>query len=349
VRLDDGELVWRFTAARSDLRTVSYNQVESLWPVHGSVLVLNDVAYCDSGRSTWLDGGIDMYALDPATGRVVGRSRYASRYPKINEGKSQAKQGHVKKVAQNLSDYKTHLQPDRSDSFSMAGGTVSDVLVSDGTNVFMHQVRYDAKLNRRPEMTRHLFSTSSLLDGNENHRSHWVVGSGDFSMVAVAYSWIANGARFKPGLASPYGLMLVFDDATIWGVRRQGNKGAYSVVAYKNRPYSPTEKPFQDFRNPSAGNDYPQRWKKGFGARPRAMIKSGDRLYLGCMSWSGGQDPWAASEGRAPGTLQVVSPADGSKIAEYKLESPPVWDGMAAANERLFISTVEGGLECWGR
>ena len=38
LRLVDGELVWRFQAAPRDLRTVSLDQVESLWPVHGSVL-----------------------------------------------------------------------------------------------------------------------------------------------------------------------------------------------------------------------------------------------------------------------------------------------------------------------
>jgi len=33
-------------------------------------------------------------------------------------------------------------------------------------------------------------------------------------------------------------------------------------------------------------------------------------------------------------------------LAEYKLDSPPVFDGMTAANERLYISTRDGRLLC---
>ena len=97
-----------------------------------------------------------------------------------------------------------HLAPDRSDSFSMAGGTLSDVLVSDGTNVYLHQVKFNAKLERQGYMSRHLFSTSSLLDDAENHRSHWVLGTGDFSRVPVAYSWIVD-RRASHLLRSLYG------------------------------------------------------------------------------------------------------------------------------------------------
>lgn len=46
----DGELVWRFLAAPSKRLLMSYGQLESVWPVHGSVLVQNDVVYFVVGR-----------------------------------------------------------------------------------------------------------------------------------------------------------------------------------------------------------------------------------------------------------------------------------------------------------
>jgi len=52
LRSCDGELVWRFRAAPEDRRIVSYGQLESVWPVHGSVLVLGDVVYFAAGRSS---------------------------------------------------------------------------------------------------------------------------------------------------------------------------------------------------------------------------------------------------------------------------------------------------------
>ena len=55
-----------------------------------------------------------------------------------------------------------------------------------------------------------------------------------------------------------------------------------------------------------------------------------------------------ALEGRSGGLLWAVSATDGAKLNEYRLESPPAWDGMAAANGRLYLSTVDGRVTCFG-
>jgi outer membrane protein assembly factor BamB len=76
--VSDGTEIWRFLAAPQDRQVGAFGQVESAWPVHGSIVVQNDVtatqprplAYLTAGRSTYLDGGISVYALDPLTGRV---------------------------------------------------------------------------------------------------------------------------------------------------------------------------------------------------------------------------------------------------------------------------------------
>jgi len=54
----NGQLVWRFLAAPSDQRIGDFGQIESTWPVHGSVLIDNGIVYFSAGRSTYLDGGI---------------------------------------------------------------------------------------------------------------------------------------------------------------------------------------------------------------------------------------------------------------------------------------------------
>jgi len=349
LRLTDGELVWRFLVAPEDCRAVALNQVESVWPVHGSVLVLNGVVYCAAGRSTWLDGGIDLYGLDPTTGAVVCQSRFESTHPALNDGKEGTKKEHNTRIDQNLTDHKTFLAPDRSDSFSMAGGSVADVLVSDGKNVFMHHVTFNSRLERQEKMSRHLFSTSGLLDGSENHRSHWVLGSGDFSNVPVAYSWIVNGGgRRRPTIAVPTGLIMVYGDRALWGVRRKGTSGAYFLFEKSNTPFSEDEKSLPDFRNVTKDQQQTPRWNVSLPVRPRAMLKSGDRLVLGAMPTEiPGDDPHAAYEGRQGGMIWIVSAGDGGKVAEYKTDSPVVWDGMAAANKRLFVCTEKGQLQCW--
>ena len=60
------------------------------------------------------------------------------------------------------------------------------------------------------------------------------------------------------------------------------------------------------------------------------------------------EDPMAAFEGRKGALLWAVSTADGKKLSETTLNSPPVFDGMAAANRRLYMSTRAGEVLCLG-
>ena len=357
LRVSDGKLAWRFRAAPQDLKTVALGQVESLWPVHGNVLVHKGIAYFAAGRSSWLDGGIVLYGLDPATGKVLHQSPLRSSHPKLGEGKDATAGKYARKFVQNATDYKTFKAPDRADAFSMGGGT-TDVLVGDGESVFMRHLKFDSKLAKQDRMTPHLFSTSDLLDGAENHRSHWVFGTGDFSRAPVSYSWIA----YRPGnwgsrLSVPYGLMLTFDDKTVWGVRRGRlmrwnikGAGGYTLFAEPRPQLSAGDKHLRDFRKPSAANAPKFQWTTGAAMWPRAMLKAGKLLLLGgTTDQIDDKDPHAAFEGRKGGLLRVMSAADGAKMAEYKLEAPPVWDGMAAAGGRLYVATTDGKVICFGK
>ena len=44
----------------------------------------------------------------------------------------------------------------------------------------------------------------------------------------------------------------------------------------------------------------------------------------------------------------VVSANTGRKLSEHKIDAIPVWDGMIAANERLYISANDGTVLCMG-
>ena len=46
--------------------------------------------------------------------------------------------------------------------------------------------------------------------------------------------------------------------------------------------------------------------------------------------------------------LRAVSVSDGTKLAEYRLDSPPVFDGMIAAGARLYLSLKNGTVLCMG-
>jgi hypothetical protein len=46
--------------------------------------------------------------------------------------------------------------------------------------------------------------------------------------------------------------------------------------------------------------------------------------------------------------LRVVSTRDGSTLKDYELKSLPVWDGLAAAQGRLYLATQDGSIVCFG-
>ena len=56
-----------------------------------------------------------------------------------------------------------------------------------------------------------------------------------------------------------------------------------------------------------------------------------------------------ALQGEKGGILRAMSADNGKKLSELKLTSPPVFDGMAAAYEKLYISSVSGSVAAFGK
>ena len=84
--------------------------------------------------------------------------------------------------------------------------------------------------------------------------------------------------------------------------------------------------------------------------RIEAMMLAGDNLFIaGTPDVVPEDDPLAAVEGRMGGILKVVSSKDGSTVAEYSLDSHPVFDGLSAADGRLIITTKDGEIICMGQ
>ena len=126
LRASDGQLAWRFQAAPCDRLIVAFGQLESAWRVHGSVLVANGLAYCTAGRSTFLDGGIRVVALDPGTGKVVHKTTLDTWSPTRDDAKDKPF----------IPGY--HIE-----------GALSDVLVSEGEHIYLGQYKLDRSLKRQ--------------------------------------------------------------------------------------------------------------------------------------------------------------------------------------------------------
>jgi len=334
LRLDDGELVWQFHAAPNDIKTVSLEQVESLWPVHGSILIDDDTAYFVAGRSTYLDGGLFLYGIDPLTGEIRHQKRLESE-PAVD---SKNTEGIARKgFSQNAVDHKTLNSPDKSDAFSM-DGNISDILVADGDAIYLRHMKFDCQLNRVNDWAHHLFSTSRLLDDTESYRAHWFYGNGDFSRLPVAYEWLTRGSY--GGFSNPLGRFLVFDDNRLWG------------CGVKNLPLFTTDLSGIDAK---LKKDFPkikdamthEPLTTALPIHPRAMIKAGDKLYLAGYPIDSSTLHRYGEPIRDKGILLTVDAATGDTLSQVELPAPPTFDGISAANGRLFMSLENGSLMSW--
>jgi outer membrane protein assembly factor BamB len=88
-------------------------------------------------------------------------------------------------------------------------------------------------------------------------------------------------------------------------------------------------------------------WTQRVPIRVSAMAATPDRLVIaGPPDTVDPADPLAAFEARRGGRLRLVSTEDGSTQSEYELGSPAVFNGLAAARGRVFVSLDSGEIMC---
>ncbi len=333
LRAADGQLAWRFRAAPAERRVMSYGQIESAWPAHGSVLVRGGNAYVTAGRSSFLDGGIRLYRLDPQSGRVLAATTICDIDPK------------------------TGRQPEETIVRFDMDGALGDVLSADAASIYMRHLRFDARSLEKQKPARHLFTPTGFLDDTWWHRSYWLYGD---HYVA---GW---GGWWNVGNQVPSGRILSLDQTTIYGFGRDkypgGNTGqwrggeVYRLFATERNYPAPVPRPKGKRRGPQPPA-VPERWTRHLPFLARALVLSGDTLFAAGppepqhrgnnpLVLADVDEALAAYHGRRGGTLRAVATNDGGKKAEYRLEDPPVFDGMIAAAGRLYLVTTAGKVVC---
>jgi outer membrane protein assembly factor BamB len=355
LRADDGALAWRFLAAPRDCRIGGFEQLESAWPVHGSVLVYDGLAYATAGRSTYLDGGIRVYALDPHTGAVRHQTTLLGPVPDVKAGRDLA--------------------------FYVPGAN-SDVLVAEGGFIYMRQKKLSPEL--RPvecpvlsskgeaDVGLHVFSTAGLLDDTWYNRTFWmyakrwpgfqlanqspksgqllVVDDETTYCVHPFYRRNVHSPMFFPGKEG----YLLFADRNTTEPQIVGEAGARKPLAWLPQSHIPREGN-PGLESPAFGLDKmigytradPPRWTAWAAIRVRAMVKAGETLFVaGPPDVLEADDPYAAFEGRRGARLAALSARDGAALSERELASPPVFDGLIAAAGQLFAALEDGSLLC---
>ena len=89
-------------------------------------------------------------------------------------------------------------------------------------------------------------------------------------------------------------------------------------------------------------------WTSTIPIEAKSLLVGSDRLYLaGTRDKVDKEDPWAHFDGRRGALLISYSKKDGKLIRELELTSPPVFDGLASADKKLFVSCKDGSVLCF--
>lgn len=379
---DDGELVWRRRLAPAQRWMTVDGQLESVWRLHGSVTIEGDLAYCSAGRSSYLDGGIFLYAVDIKTGEVKHQAQLntIADTREENAGKEFVASYHIE-------------------------GAHSDVLVAEGGFVYLNQFKFSPDLKLQPakyltkdeityrpsmnldnkeyvnedifnvnwrgekcstydklaailvdenqntgerDLGLHLFTTSGFLDTSFFNRSYWMYSKTwtGFNHVNLAPK---SGQILVIGPKNTYALKAYTSRYTLSPKLDPQTKG-YLLIADAN-DNEPTLDPRAWGKDKGMGfsRGAPPVWHQWLPVRVNAMVLAGETLVVcGPPDAVKDGDPMASFEGRMGTELLTISAPDGKTIAKQKLSESPIFDGMIVADDQLYLCTEQGEVICMG-
>ena len=328
VRAADGVLSWKFCDLPGQRLMSADGQLESVWPINGAVMIRKGLAYFAAGRSSFLDGGIIAYALNPLTGEVVHRRQVGGPY---------AENGFPIVGKRNT----------RIEGFK--GGIFSSV----GDLLYIRHQAFQPDLTPVPlsRLTQgHLIASGGFLDDTPQHRTYWTIDTD-----------LCYGPNTGTPGAGPKGDILVMDGDVFYEIRGYlPGRHSTSLVPQKGYTLFSGQRAESGagvwradakLRTVPRSGAWKQRWSTQIPLTGNALVVAGDTIIAaGVPLQSSFELPQlsATYAGKQGGVLWTASTKDGAKIAERKLPAQPVWDGLTAAHGQCFLTLRDGTVMCLG-
>lgn len=323
LELSTGALAWSFLAAPEHRYILGYGQIESAWPLHGSLTVSDDIIVASAGFHGETDGGVFAWGLDAATGRIVWKQRiYREPRAWIEAGaKGNGEPAGDRWFNPNQSNGRYNVtRVNNMELPTLAGGIA-------GAAMQFLDLKTGAPADR-PNAAQFLYEELyPFFNFRLEHRGgpH---GSGNWSAVIDGRN---IGDYRGPGETSRW----AFADGrfyTNWPSPERGARGNNHVFAV-----NPAEAPART-RNV---NEFGKSLGEIPGAAADALVVAGDRVVL-------------AGEAEAPtdyvlpvkGWMQVT-PIVGGKTTVLALNAAIINSGLAAASGRIYASCQDGTVRCF--
>ncbi|QDV41162.1 outer membrane biogenesis protein BamB [Stieleria neptunia] len=327
LRASDGQLVWTFNGMPQRRLICDAGRLESAWPVHGSIMMFDGTAYFAAGRSTFLDGGIAVFGLDPVTG--------ALKHGKIMQGPYQDD---------------TRSFPVQARGQFQLEGCKADIFSCAANKLFMRNQAFNPDLEpvvTERVKTLHLMASPGFLNESPQHRTYWTVDRD------LRYGG-ATG-KFSSG---PAGDVIAFDGKLFYEIRGYApgrnlpgrGRGLdplelYSV--YSGRYGGMDEK--EDKSAIPAMGTWQQRWTTATPFAGHAIVAADNTVMAAGVPLLKGysvDDTNASYAGEKGGIAWLLDADDGRPLQELRFEAAPVWDGIAIAHHSYFVCLKDGSVVC---
>ena len=256
-----------------------------------------------------------------------------------------------------------------------------DILSSDGKYVYMRSLPFDLEGKRKfvayvPVKEQqgddlHLFCPTGFLDDSLWHRTYWGYGR----------AWASGaGGYHQAGRVIPAGRPIVFDEDNVYGFGRlwkyyrwttplefhlfAANKQPEIVAAgSETKPIKKQGKRVGSRKIPVTR--FVPDWSDDVSLQINSMVLTRDTLFTAGppdvedeeesvktlpdrVTQKKLIEQGQAFEGKRGALLVAISRKDGSKLAAYQLDFVPRFDGLIAANGRLYMTTRGGEVVCLG-
>jgi len=316
-----GKPAWRVRLAPDPKQIPAFGRLESPWPVPGSVLITDDFVYTVAGRSAFLDGGLCLFKINAASGRVVLRR------PLI---------GRVKvKGSENA--------------------FLPDILSAGEEGVFFMRSSRFRTADLAPVRRRgvHLWSPTGFLDDSWMHRTYWLYGSDYGRTWTLRKKEMPVPAGRLICVDRDAGIAFCFGQNRYeWGIRPERWRSGvihFQVSAVPVSPSGAAGIPPPDTRAIRRGAALARRslWTAAPGIEARSMAVTPNYILVagpaGNTVFSDG-----AFHGRDGVKLLVLDRRTGDELEETTLPAVPVFDGLIVAAGRVLLTLRDGSVICFG-
>jgi outer membrane protein assembly factor BamB len=350
LRAGDGRLAWRRRIAPSEERILVYGQLESRWPVIGTILIDGDRAYANAGHNPGMN--IMLWEFEPATGATIAYGPTRPSYP--NDMLVKGDDGiYLNRTAvagatptTRPAGWKAALAPYQQPTVMHLNALDTPIISSADTlslsprgGLYLQQIVASRWTWDSSRMIG--FTAGGYGKGTKPTRPGF---SPDAISTAAVFCLDASKLDGPPGEA----LRWQTPAEDVWAMALAGPRVILAGPRIERpKPPPPASQPataalLSALRTPSTRPVRPAPLPAG---RPADRMWDDEVLSNMVGKWTARQqDPLVAS-----GFVDVLDAANGQRLAFIDVPSTIVQDGIAISGGRIYVTTADGAVCCLGQ